>query len=210
MRVLVIGGTGGTGQEIVRQAIDAGHTVTALVRNIEAALRVLPGARFVAGDILEAASLDRACDGQEAVASALGSGLSLFSRMTMLSEGTRTLVVAMTARGVRRLVCITGVGAGDSRGHGGFVYDRLIRPTILRQVYADKDRQEAVVRTSGLDWVIPRPARLVDGPRTGKYRVLTDVSGVNGGKIARADVADFVVKQVSDARYIGQTPLLVS
>lgn len=210
MRLLVVGGTGGTGKEIVRQAVAAGHTVTALVRNIEAATEALPGARLVKGNVLDAACMDDACDGQEAVISSLGSGLSLFSRMTMLSEGTRTLVGAMTSRGVRRLVCITGVGAGDSRGHGGFVYDWLVQPTLLRQVYADKDRQEAVVRASGLDWIIPRPARLVDGPRTGKYRVLTDVSGVHGGKIARADVADFVVKQVADTRYLGQTPLLVS
>lgn len=209
MRVLVIGGTGGTGRETVRQAITAGHTVTALVRDAEAASELLPGARLVAVNVLDPVSLERACDGQEAVASALGSGLSPFSRMTMLSEGTKALVGAMTAQGVRRLICITGVGAGDSRGHGGFVYDWLIRPTILRRVYADKDRQEAVIRASGLDWVILRPARLVDGPRTGKYRVLTDVSGVHGGKIARADVADFVVKQVSDTRYLGRTPLLV-
>ena len=209
MRLLVIGGTGATGQEIVRQAVAAGHTVTAVARDTAKAEKLLPGARVVAGNVLDAVSLERVAEGQEAVISSLGSGLSLFTKMTLLSEGTKNLIAAMTARNVRRLVCITGVGAGDSRGHGGFVYDRLILPTALRQVYADKDRQEAVVRASGLEWVLVRPERLTGGPRTGKYRVLTDMSGVHGGTIARADVADFVVGQASDPSYAGQTPLLV-
>ena len=70
----------------------------------------------------------------------------------------------MASNGVRRLVGITGVGAGDSRGHGGLVYDTFLRPIVLRQVYADKDRQEAVVRASGLDWVVVRPALLTERP----------------------------------------------
>ena len=201
MRLLVIGGTGGTGQQIVRQAAAAGHEVTALARDTEKAEKLLPEARVVDGNVLDAASLERAADGQEVVVSSLGSGLSLFSKLTLLSEGTKNLVAAMTAHDVRRLICITGVGAGDSRGHGGFVYDWLVRPTLLRQVYADKDRQEAVVRASGLDWVVVRPVMLSNGPHTGKYRVLTDVADMHGGAIARADVADFVVREASDPRY---------
>ena len=209
MRLLVIGGTGGTGREIVRQAAAAGHTVSVLARDIEAAERALPGTRIVGGDVLDQVAVDRAVEGQDVVASSLGSGLSL-SRMTMLSEGTRKLVEAMKAKGVRRLICITGVGAGDSRGHGGFVYDWLIRPTILRQVYADKERQEAVVRASGLDWVIVRPAMLTNNPLTGRYRTPTDLTGVHGGKISRPDVADFVVKQLAGDEFLGKTPFLTT
>lgn len=209
MRILVVGGTGGTGREIVRQAAEAGHIVTVLARDTESAGRALSGARIVGGDILDRAAAELAVDGQEAVACSLGSGITL-SRMTMLSEGTRRLVAAMTTKGVRRLVCITGVGAGDSRGHGGFVYDWFIRPTVLHQVYEDKDRQEAVVRSSGLDWVIVRPAMLTNGPLTGRYRALTDLTGVHGGKVARADLADFVVKQLADDQFLGKTPFLTS
>ena len=209
MKLLVIGGTGGTGREIVRQAIEAGHTVTLLARDPKTAETSFPGTRIVGGDVLDQAAVERAMDGQEVVVCSLGSGLS-FARMTMLSEGTSRLVAAMTAKGVRRLVCITGVGAGDSRGHGGFVYNWLIRPTILRQVYADKDRQEAVVRGSGLDWIIVRPAVLTDGPVTGRYQALTDLKGVQSDKISRADVADFVLKQITGDRFVGKTPLLTS
>lgn len=209
MRVLVIGATGGTGREIVRQALAGGHEVTALVRDPEAAARALPGARTVRGDVRDPDAVAQAVDGQEAVASALGSGVT-FRRQTQLSDGTKALVAAMTARGVRRLVCITGIGAGDSRGHGGAFYDWFLRPVVLRQVYADKDRQEAVVRSSGLDWVIVRPALLTDGPAAGRYRVLTDLDSVRGGSVSRADVADFVVKQLTDRQYLGRTPFLVT
>ena len=114
----------------------------------------------------------------------------------------------MTAKSVRRLVCITGIGAGDSRGHGGLFYDLVLRPIVLGTVYADKDRQEQIIRASSLDWVIVRPSLLQDGPALGSYRALTDLSGFRGGKIARADVADFVVKQLSDNAYRRRTPLV--
>ena len=100
------------------------------------------------GDVLWPESLVRALDGVSGVVSALGTPL-LLRRVTLLSDGTRPLVEAMRRQGVPRLLCITGMGAGDSRGHGGFVYDRLILPTLLREIYADKDRQERVVAESG-------------------------------------------------------------
>jgi uncharacterized protein YbjT (DUF2867 family) len=114
----------------------------------------------------------------------------------------------MKTRGVARLVCITGIGAGDSRGHGGLLYDLLLRPLVLGTVYADKDRQEAIIRESDLEWVIVRPSLLKDGPGRGSYRVLTDLNGFHGGSIARADVADFVVRQISNPTYRNQTPLV--
>lgn len=94
----------------------------------------------------------------------------------MLSTATRALVTAMKAEQVSRLVCITGMGAGDSAGRGGFLFDRLIFPLLLKNVYADKDRQEAVVRDSGLDWVLVRPSVLNDKPGRGAIRAITDLS----------------------------------
>ena len=163
--VLVVGATGPTGREVVARAAARGHDVVALVRRRGGGAPT--GARIETrqGDVLDPNSLKPALLGCDVVLCALGSGVSL-RPMTMLSTGTRNLIDAMKVAGVRRLVCITGVGAGDSRGHGGFVYDTLIRPTILRQVYRDKDRQEQVVRDSGLDWTIVRPAQLKDGPRS--------------------------------------------
>ena len=100
----------------------------------------------------------------------------------------------MTRNGVRRLVCVSALGVGDSRGHGGFVFDRLFLPLLLSHAYKDKDGQEAAIRASSLDWVIVRPAMLTNDPARGSVRAVTDLAGVNGGKIARADVARFVVR----------------
>lgn len=209
MRILGIGATGGTGQAIVREASTKGHEITALVRLEEKARPLLPGADLVQGDVRDEAVLARALDGCDAVISALGTRKITFVRkVTVLSEGTRALVAAMRRHGVRRLVCITGVGAGDSAGHGGFVYDRIVKPVVLGRIYQDKDRQEALVRASGLDWVIVRPTVLTDKPATGAVRAIDDLHGFHGGSIPRADVATFVVAQTSGTEWLGRTPLI--
>jgi putative NADH-flavin reductase len=109
---------------------------------------------------------------------------------------------------VKRLIIVTGVGAGDSKNHGGFLYDKIFNPIFLRTIYEDKNRQEQLVKASGLDWTIVRPAVLTDGSKTGKYRALTDLSGVTAGKIARADVADFILDELKTDQFLRQTPLL--
>jgi uncharacterized protein YbjT (DUF2867 family) len=129
---------------------------------------------------------------------------------TLFSKATRVLVDEMQAVGVRRLIAVTGLGAGDSRGHGGFLYDNLMFPLVLKRIYDDKDVQEMIIRRSGLDWTIVRPGLLQDGPATGRYRVLTDPAEWRAGPIARVDVAEFLVRQIADRALIGQTPLLIS
>ena len=209
VNILVIGATGGTGQAIVREALDRGHRVSALVRSRDKAGPLLPGARLEEGDAREPAALSRALAGCDAVISALGTRqISLRRPVTLMSEATRALTGVMAEQGVSRLVCITGLGAGDSAGHGGFVYDRLIKPILLRTIYADKDRQEAIIRASDLDWVIVRPTVLKDRPATGRVRATVDLTGIHGGQIARADVAAFVVDQVASDRWLHQTPLI--
>jgi hypothetical protein len=106
------------------------------------------------------------------------------------------------------LVCITGLGAGDSAGHGGFVFDNLIFPLLLRKVYADKDRQEAIVSDSGLDWVLVRPSILNDKPGRGTIRAFTDMSGFHGGTISREDVASFVLDQLRGDVWLRRSPLI--
>ena len=207
MKVLVLGATGGTGREIVKQASEKGYHVVALVRSLAKA-QGLGAARLVEGDARDSRVLEHALADCDSAICCLGTGISPFKTVTTLSEATRSLVTAMNAGAVRRLVCITGIGAGDSRGHGGFVYDRIVLPLLLRTVYDDKDRQEAAIRSSGLDWTIIRPAMLANGPRTGRYRVLLELEGVTAGKISRADVAAFTVDQLSDRTYLGKTPLI--
>jgi hypothetical protein len=109
----------------------------------------------------------------------------------------------------RRLITVTGLGAGDSRGHGGLLYDAVRFPLLLNRVYDDKDVQEQIVKSSRLDWTIARPGLLTDSPATGRYRALTASKDWRAGSISRADVADFLVRQINDRALIGTTPLLI-
>ncbi len=209
MKILVIGATGGTGREIVKQLLQSGHEVTALVREQPKPDEALQGAKFVVGDVRELDVLRRAVAGQDAVADSLGSSMSgPFKEVHLFSESTKVLIEAMRTEGVRRLVCITGIGAGDSHGHGGFLYDHFVQPVLLRGVYADKDRQEELIQSSGLDWIIVRPAMLEDGEPAGETRAITDLSDFHGGSITRADVAAFVVAQMTSDEWLHKHPLI--
>ncbi|WP_316234385.1 SDR family oxidoreductase [Bradyrhizobium sp. SZCCHNR1098] len=205
--ILVLGATGGTGRLIVREALARGDNVTALVRSPGKA-GDLQGAHLIVGDARDEATLRKALKGQDAVISALGTPAGPFREVTLLSTVTRSLVDAMRAERVSRLVAITGIGAGDSAGHGGFLFDRLIFPLLLRKVYADKNRQEAIIGNSGLDWVVVRPSVLNDKPGGHTVRALTDLTDFHGGTIARADVARFVLDQVSDDSFLHRSPLI--
>ncbi len=208
MKVLIIGATGPTGQQLVQQALTQGHEVTALVRNPDKFEMQHDRLRAVKGDVLDSESFETAVQQQQAVISSLGTKKISLEPVTLFSEGTKNLLQAMNHHAVRRLICITGIGAGDSKGHGGFLYDKLILPLVLKRIYDDKDRQEAEIRQSNLDWVIVRPGLLTNEPAKGNYRVLTDLTGVTAGKISRADVATFALQQLTDDRYLRQTPLL--
>jgi uncharacterized protein YbjT (DUF2867 family) len=206
-KILVVGATGGTGRWIVRKALAHGYEVTALVRSLDKAT-ALTGAKLLVGDARDESALRAALQGQDAVISALGTPASPFREVTLLSTATRALVRAMKAGSVSRLVCITGMGAGDSAGHGGFLFEHLIFPLLLRKVYRDKDRQEAIVRDSGLDWVLVRPAVLSDKPGRDATRALTELADFHGGSISREDVASFVVDQARAATWLHRAPLI--
>jgi putative NADH-flavin reductase len=207
MKFLLIGATGPTGKQIVPQGLALGHAITALVRDASKVALANSHLRLVVGDILNPQNVDAAMVGQDAVICSLGTGVT-FKHVTLFSEGTQNLLDAMHKHAIRRIVCITGIGAGDSRGHGGFFYDRVIESTVLHTIYEDKDRQEALLRRSDLDWIIVRPGQLTNDKATGKYRVLLDLTGVTVGKVARADVAAFVLQQLTGDDFVRKTPLL--
>jgi len=206
MKILILGATGATGQLIVRDATAGGQYVVALVRSNASAN--LPGAEVIEGDARDEGTLARALNGCDAVVSALGTGMGM-RKVDLLTVATRALVAAMTRADVRRLVCISALGVGDSRNHGGFVFDRLFQPLLLGPAYKDKERQEAAIRASSLDWVVVRPAMLTNGAARGRIRATTDLAGVNGGKIARADVAQFVLEQLTTDTWLRRTPVIL-
>ena len=207
MKFLLIGATGLTGEAIVNQGLVQGRHITALVRDASKVTVSDADLHLVVGDTLNNRDVDAAMAGQDAVICSLGTGVT-FKHVTLFSDGTRNLLDAMHKYAVRRIVCITGIGAGDSRGHGGFFYDRVIEPTLLRTIYQDKDRQEDLLRHSDRDGTIVRAGQLTNDEATGKYRVLLDLIGVTVGKVARADVAAFVLQQLTSDDFLHKMPLL--
>ncbi len=206
MRVLVIGATGGTGRQLVAQALERGHEVTAFVRDPDK-LRLRPDGLTVAqGDVLEYRSVEVAVQQQQAVLCALGHKQWL-GPTRVLSQGTEHVVRAMTAWGIRRLVCETSLGLGESFGRLGLYYTLFVIPVILPFYYWDKRRQEKIVRDSTLDWTIVRPGALTDGSKRGNYRHGPQVgSFVATARISRADVAAFMLDQLTDDAYLRATP----
>lgn len=205
MNVLILGSTGGTGRELVKQALDQDHTVTAYARDPAKIEDIQhPGLKVVRGDVLDKSAVETAVAGQDAIIVAIGTGPK---RTTLRQEGTRITVEAMQGTGVKRLICLSSLGVGDSRANLPFFTKYIIVPVFLRHAFEDHERQEVVVRQSALDWTIVRPPHLKDGPRTGVYRhgfLATDTQ--IKGWISRADVADFMLKQLVDDKYLHQTP----
>jgi nucleoside-diphosphate-sugar epimerase len=211
--VLIIGASRGIGLETVRCALAAGHRVRALARGASAIDIAHAHLERIAADALDRAAVTAALEGADAVVETLGAprDIGTVLRGTRLfSAATRLLVDAMRERGVRRLVAVTGIGAGDSRGHGGLLYDAVAFPLLLKRIYDDKDMQEQMIRASGLDWTIVRPGLLRDGPATGRTRALTNPRDWTAGSVRRADVADFMVREAFERRFVGQTPLLIA
>ena len=210
MRVLIIGASKGIGLETTRQALAAGHRVRAFARSADA-IR-LQDARLdkFRGDALKAADVEAALEGVDVVIQALGVGFGdLFRPVRLFSDATRVLVRAMEAKGVKRLIAVTGFGAGDSREAIGLIQS-LPFSLVFGRAYDDKSEQERLIRQSSLEWTIARPGVLTDGRRTGRAKILADPSQWRNGTIARADVADFLVRQIEDRTYLRKAPVLVA
>lgn len=206
MRVLVIGATGGTGRELVQRALAQGHQVTAFVRD-PAKLQIEDAnLRVAKGDVLDYATVEAAMRGQDAVLSALGHK-RFFYPNKIQSEGMRNILRAMQACDVPRLVCETALGIGNSVGRLGLPHTFFILPLILHFYMWDKLRQEEAIMASDRDWIIVRPGVLRNGPARGTYRHGPEVGNYFWPvSIARADVAHFMLRQLSDDTYLGMAP----
>jgi putative NADH-flavin reductase len=208
-QVLIIGASKGIGLETTRQALQAGHQVRALSRSAAAIPLSAPNLERVCGDALKAEDVRSALSGVDVVIQTLGVRIAeLLEPVHLFSDATRTLVAAMTNAGPRRLICVTGFGAGESRSSINCL-QRLPFEIVFGRAYRDKSLQERMIEESGLDWTIARPGVLTGGPRTGRYRILAEPSQWRNGLISRADVADFLVRQIADQTRFRQAPVLV-
>lgn len=205
-RVLIVGATGGTGRQLVAQALERGYTVTAFVRNPSRLQIEHPQLRVAQGDVLDYACVEAAMRGQEAVLCALGHK-RFFYPTRILSEGTQNILRAMAAHGVRRLICETSLGIGDSAGRMGLYYTLFVIPAILPFYFWDKTLQERAIAESGVEWIIVRPGVLTNSDKRGRYRHGRHIgSFLWTVRIARADAADFMLNQLTSDTYLQTAP----
>jgi putative NADH-flavin reductase len=208
MKLLILGATGATGQHLVELALAEGHDVTAIVRDPSKVTTKHERLHVVKGLATVPAELEPALAGKDAVLSAIG---PRSSKDPVCADAAAAVVAAMKKQGVARVVWLSASGVGDSRDtavDASFVFGRIIMPLFLKHPYANHAKAEETLRASGLKWTVLRPLQLVDKP-TGSPATAT-LPGVKPGalKIARRDVAAFMLKELASGGHIGQMPLL--
>jgi putative NADH-flavin reductase len=204
MRLFILGATGGTGRQLIDQALARGHQVTAFVRSPE---KLGPpqrqGLRVQQGDPCEAAALTAALGGHDAVLSALGPpGLELpgLGRSTILPDSARSTVAAMQSSGIRRLLIVSAAILFEDMG----LLAALLRRTLLRNVVVGSGAMEQIVAASNLDWTIVRPPRLTNGPLTERYQIADNRFPSGKRRLSRADVAHFLLDELKQGAHLRQ------
>jgi len=201
MKLAIFGATGKTGIEIVKQALDQGHAVTAFVRDPARLAIEDESLTLVVGDAFDPASVAKAVQGQDAVICALGAGSEL-KKTTVRATGTINIISGMQKNNVKRLMVVTAMGVGESWDTLSLV-NKFFFATLLKSSRDDHETQEAAVKESGLDWTIIRPSGLTDTPRTGIYEAGENIPAATS-KIARADIADLILKELEQNALIGK------
>lgn len=207
MKIIVFGASGGTGKEIVKQALEARHEVTAFVRNPAKLDIQHPKLKVATGDVSDALAVEKAVAGQDVVISTLGPSRPPVPGM--MEDAARNIVAAMKKTGIRRLISTTGAGVRDEQDQPKLV-DNIIKGllTLLAgEVLHDSEANVAVLRTCDLDWTIVRYPRLTDGPLIGQYRV-GYIGKDSGTQLSRADGAHFILQELREGKYIYQMPVV--
>jgi len=208
MQLTVFGATGQTGRCLVSQALELGHDVTAFVRSEDAFPTRHPHLDVVVGDVANSMDVERVVNGQDVVLMALGVKMGVADQVCTIA--TATIVPAMQKYGVRRLINVAGVGTGEARARLG-VLARAIAGGLRvldRHAFRDKENQDALIRNSDLDWISVCPPWLTNGPHTGVYKFGCDLRPPINAQISRADVADFMLKQLIDPTFVHKSPIL--
>ena len=207
MRIAVFGATGGTGREVVAQALTSGHEVTAFARN-PSTREPRHGLTIVTGETHEPSAVKRAIAGTEAVLCALG-GRPWRRRDQVCSTAVGTLIPLMQKHGLRRIVAISTFGAGTTRPQVGWLARALLFGVVLRSEVADKEAMETELSRTDLSCTVVRVGMLTDGPARGTYRTADDGSIHGMGQIARADVAAFMLAQLNSEAWVRRRPVIV-
>jgi uncharacterized protein YbjT (DUF2867 family) len=209
MRVLVIGASRGIGREAISALIDHGHQPVGFSRTQPKDLAASTACPWIIGDAVGVSDVEAALDGIDAVIKCLGvTHAALLKPVSLFSQATEVLVSSMQRQGVKRLIAITGFGAGRSRSRIP-VWQKLPFELAFGRVYRDKDIQERLITESHLDWTIARPGVLTNGPPSGAYKVISDPAQWRNGIVSRKDVADFLAGHISDRAFFGKDVVVV-
>ncbi len=205
--IAIIGASKGIGLSTVSVALERGWKVKTLSRN------PLPFPQSenltqILGSALDKEKVKETVQSAKAVVLTIGHSIT-WREVTLFSSATKILIDTLLGWNPNAyLLVVTGVGAGESAGHGGFLYDNIFKPLLLSKIYKDKNRQENLVKESKLDWTIVRPGFLSDGPLTTVYRCLQNLENVKAGKISRLDCADFIEKEADAKVWKGKSVLI--
>jgi putative NADH-flavin reductase len=207
MKIVVFGASGGTGKQVVKQALEAGHRVTAFVRSPSKLDIEHPNLSVFQGDVIGAEKVEQAIAGQEAVISTLGPTRPPVPNM--METAAKNIIAAMKKHGIERLISTTGAGVRDPQDQPK-LFDRLMKVLLTlmaRDVLRDSEANVNAIRASDLDWTIVRFPRLMDGEHTGKYRV-GYIGKDSGSQISRADGADFILAELEKGEYLNKAPIV--
>lgn len=200
MKILILGATGPTGQQLLTRALDQHHQVTVLVRNPSKLNFQYQLLKIIKGDVLDSQILLTAVLGQQAVISALGMGQSLRS-FNLITNAVNNLIPTMYESKVKRLIFLSGFGAGETFTQANLL-QKIIFKTFLKSIYSDKARAEKKIRSSNLDWTLVYPVKLINTTSNGNYESAEKLSMKGMPKISRADVADFMLQELKNNSFV--------
>lgn len=207
MKLIVFGATGSVGIQLVKQALKQGHDVTAFTRSPEK-LKSHPSTNLsiFKGDILNSKDVENAVRNHDAVLCAIGDG----NKGQVRAAGTKNIITAMQRQRIKRLICQTTLGLGDSRGNLNFAWKYIFFGLLLKKAFQDHQLQEQYLVDSNLDFTIVRPSAFTDGEITRNYKIGFDAKYKKLAlKISRADVADFMLQQLGSSDYL-KSPVSIS
>ncbi|NHZ61575.1 NAD(P)-dependent oxidoreductase [Massilia genomosp. 1] len=199
MKLAIFGASGGVGRHLVEQALQAGHEIKALLRSASALSIAHPRLHIVVGSFAQPDGVTEVVQGADAVISVLG--VRKGDTSPVCTDGMRGIVQAMNAAGARRLIALSAYGASETRNASLFI--RFVRRIIAAKM-RDKDSMEALIRASALDWTLVRPAVLSNGEQHGHCRAGTSLRPGLAGRLARADLAAFLLREAVEGSFMGE------
>ena len=207
MKIVVFGASRGAGLQVVKQALEAGHIVTAFVRSPEKFEVRHANLILFKGDAMDASAVENAIIGQDSVISALGPTRPPI--LHMMETSAKNIVTGMKKHGVRRLISTTGAGVRQPEDEPKFIdnFIGFLLNILAKDVVLDSAENVQVIRASDLDWTVVRFPRLMDGEHTSKYRV-GFVGKDSGTQLSRADAADFILKELAEKKWLRKLPVV--